>query len=111
CVRRLRAQSMCLAVLTNFQLPSVGLTLKQAGIDPQWFAALLCSTMLGVAKPDPRAYLAAADALDLPAHACVFVDAILENVAGACAVGMRGVWLNRQATVIQTPIEQITNLA
>jgi putative hydrolase of the HAD superfamily len=110
CVRTLRAQGMRLAVLTNFQLPSVALTLQQAGIDPRWFATLVSSVMLGVAKPDPHAYLAVADALELPARACVFVDDILENVQGACAVGMRGVWLDRQSAALHAPVERIPDL-
>ena len=110
CLRSLQSQGVRLAVLTNFELPSVHLSLWHAGIDPSWFAALLSSSMLGISKPDPRAYLAAADALELEPAACLFVDDILENVEGACAVGMRGVWLDHQLAAAQTPIERISNL-
>jgi putative hydrolase of the HAD superfamily len=110
CLQALRIENLHLAVLTNFPLPSVGLTLQHAGINPRWFTALLSSGMLGVSKPDPRAYRAAADALNLPPSACVFVDDLLENVAGACAVGMRGIWLDRQGPDLDTPFERITSL-
>jgi FMN phosphatase YigB (HAD superfamily) len=110
CVHALRSQGLRLAVLTNFQLPSVGQTLRHAGIDPSWFTALFSSGMLGYSKPDPRAYLAVAAALDLSPSACVFVDDLLANVEGACAVGMRGVWLDRQGLAIQPPVERIADL-
>jgi putative hydrolase of the HAD superfamily len=110
CLESLHAQGLRLAVLTNFELPNVHLALLHAGIDPSWFAALLSSSTLGVSKPDPRAYLAAAAALELPPSACVFVDDILKNVEGACHVGMRGVWLDRGSVVAHTPIERIASL-
>jgi HAD superfamily hydrolase (TIGR01549 family) len=110
CVRRLHSQGLRLAVLTNFELPSVSLTLRQAGIDPGWFIALLSSGMLGTTKPNPSAYLATAATLGLPPSACVFVDDLLANVEGACAVGMRGIWLDRQGLGVQTSVERITDL-
>lgn len=111
CLRSLRARGLRLAVLTNFELPSVDLALQHAGIDPAWFNVLLSSSMLGRSKPDPDTYLAAADALELPPSACLFVDDILENVEGACAVGMRGVWLDRRAVANHTQIERILDLS
>lgn len=53
--------------------------------------AVLASGPLGFAKPDPRAYLAVADALGLDPGECVFVDDLAVNVRGAAAVGMVGV--------------------
>ena len=111
CLRSLQARGLRLAVLTNFEMPSVALALQHAGIDPAWFSVLLSSSMLGRSKPDPRTYLAAADALGLAPNACLFVDDILENVEGACAVGMRGVWLDRRAVAAQAQIERIHNLS
>jgi putative hydrolase of the HAD superfamily len=51
-------------------------------------AVLVPSYEIGVHKPDPRAYAAAAAALDLPPEACCFVDDLDRNVAGARAAGM-----------------------
>jgi putative hydrolase of the HAD superfamily len=110
CLQLLRAHGLRLAVLTNFELPSVDLSLLHAGIDPSWFSVLLASGTLGTSKPDPCAYLAAAAALNLPASACVFVDDLLANVEGACAAGMDGVWLDRQERDIRTPLKRISNL-
>lgn len=52
---------------------------------------VLASGPLGVAKPDVRAYQAAADRLGLATGECVFVDDLRANVLGAVAAGMIGV--------------------
>jgi FMN phosphatase YigB (HAD superfamily) len=91
-LRTLRAAGLQLAVLTNFQLPSVHDTLHYAGIDPAWFAALLSSSAIGVRKPDARAYTAVTSALGLPPQACAFVDDLPANVVAARMLGMRA-WL------------------
>lgn len=96
CLIALRQRGLRLAVLTNFALPSIQLTLRHVGLDPSWFSALLSSAMIGIRKPDPAAYLAATEALGLPPQECVFVDDLLENVEAACALGMRGVLIDRQ---------------
>ena len=48
-------------------------------------------------KPDPDAYLAAAEALGLPAERIVFLDDAEENVEGARAVGMLGIQVDAGA--------------
>jgi putative hydrolase of the HAD superfamily len=105
CLAALRTRGLRLAILTNFELPSIHLTLQNAGIDPDWFSVLLSSATTGFPKPDARAYLAAAAALDLPPAACVFVDDLAENVEAAQALGMRGCLLDRAGTVsASTPL-------
>lgn len=96
CLQTLRARGLRLAVLTNFELPSVELTLGGVGLAPEWFDALLSSAAIGFRKPDPRAYLAAAAALQLPPAECAFVDDLPENVAAARALGMAGWLLDRR---------------
>jgi putative hydrolase of the HAD superfamily len=54
-----------------------------AGLD-----AFVDATDLGIGKPEPGAYLAAAAALGLPPESVVFLDDLPENVDGARAVGM-----------------------
>jgi putative hydrolase of the HAD superfamily len=98
CLGLLRSRGLKLAVLTNFELPSIDLTLQHAGIDPGWFAALLSSATIGFRKPDPRAYLAAVAALDIPAAACAFVDDLPENVAAARTLGMQALLLDRRSS-------------
>lgn len=55
------------------------------------FEVIVDATYTGILKPDPLAYAAITDALELPAEACVFVDDQKRNVDGAMAVGMRTV--------------------
>jgi putative hydrolase of the HAD superfamily len=61
------------------------------------FETIVDATYSGVLKPDPRAYAAVAEALDLPARACVFVDDQHRNVTGAHAAGMRAVQFDVRA--------------
>jgi putative hydrolase of the HAD superfamily len=96
CLTTLRDRGLRLAVLSNFELPSIQDTLRTAGLDPSWFDVLLSSATIGCHKPDPRAYLAAAKALGLAADECAFVDDLPENVAVAHHLGMYAVLLDRR---------------
>lgn len=49
------------------------------------------ATYTRILKPDPRAYRACIEALELAAEYCVFVDDQARNIAGAKAVGMQTV--------------------
>jgi HAD superfamily hydrolase (TIGR01509 family) len=91
----LRRAGVRLAVLSNYELPSVHHTMRSAGVDPAYFDALLSSAAIGARKPDPRAYAAAAAALGLSPSECVFVDDLAENVEGAQRAGMRAYLLDR----------------
>ena len=62
------------------------------------FAVTLNAISVGAAKPDPRAFTAVAQALDLPAHDIAYVgDGPHAGVLGARSAGMRTVWINRGA--------------
>lgn len=61
----------------------------QASVVGPLFHDILCSAEVGLAKPEPAVYLLAAQRLGVTAAACVFVDDMDYNVAGARAVGMR----------------------
>ena len=50
--------------------------------------AVLLSERLGVRKPEPAAYLAAADSLGVETSRCVFVDDLRRNTTAASALGM-----------------------
>lgn len=110
CLTTLRARGVRLAILTNFELPSIHLTLQNADIDPSWFSVLLSSATTGFPKPDVRAYLAAAAALDLPPAACAFVDDLAENVEAAQALGMRGWLLDRTGMASPGALAHIRDL-
>ena len=53
--------------------------------------AFVDSTDVGARKPDPRAFLAAAEALGLAPDQIVFLDDLPASVEGARAVGMTGI--------------------
>lgn len=109
-VRALRAGGLRLAILTNYELPSVDRTLAYAGVDPLHFEVTLTSAMLGIYKPDPRAFLATAQALGLPPAACLFVDDLAENVAAARSVGMRAYQIDRSLPVDDHETARISTL-
>lgn len=54
------------------------------------FDSVVCSAEAGMAKPEPAIYHLAAERLELPPEACVFVDDHEPNVAAAEQAGMRG---------------------
>ncbi len=58
------------------------------------FAAIVDSAEVGVRKPAAPIYLRSAEALGLAPEACLFVDDLPVNVAGAEAVGMEGFWFD-----------------
>jgi FMN hydrolase / 5-amino-6-(5-phospho-D-ribitylamino)uracil phosphatase len=60
------------------------------------FRATVSAREFGVAKPDPRIFLAAAAAVDLPPEQLLHVgdDATLDGL-GALNAGMQAAWLNR----------------
>jgi putative hydrolase of the HAD superfamily len=53
------------------------------------FDVIVDATYTGILKPDPRAYQACLDQLNLPAGDCVFVDDQMRNITGAQAIGMQ----------------------
>ncbi|HVR51643.1 MAG TPA: HAD family hydrolase [Pseudorhodoferax sp.] len=71
--------------------------LGRIGLD-RHFRAAFSAGSFGVAKPDPRIFLAAAEAAGVPAEAVLHVgDDALLDVVGAHAVGMQTAWINRDA--------------
>ena len=62
----------------------------------EFFAGSVSARDVGVAKPDPRIFLAAADFLQLEPTQILHVgDDALLDVVGAHAVGMQTAWVNR----------------
>ncbi|MGD9530199.1 HAD-IA family hydrolase [Pseudonocardia sp.] len=53
------------------------------------FDTILEASVLGVLKPDPAAFRAAAQALGEEPRRCLFVDDLAANLDGAAAIGMR----------------------
>lgn len=82
----LRQRGLRIGVLSN-TLPNVAATLQAVGIDDLVDVAL-STCVLGVHKPEPRAFLLAAEALGVKPEAVVFVDDRIENIEAARRVGM-----------------------
>jgi glucose-1-phosphatase len=79
------------AVLTNDATAFLGIGWQQTWSGRSFVETVLDSVALGVRKPHPDAYLAAAAAIGEPLQQCLFVDDLTVNVAAARAVGMRAV--------------------
>lgn len=69
--------------------------IKRIGLG-DYFRAAVSAREVGVAKPDPRIFMAAAAALELPPEQVLHVgdDATLDAL-GALNAGMQAAWLNR----------------
>ncbi len=55
------------------------------------FDVVICSAVVGLAKPDAQVYRLAAERLGLPVEECVFIDDFEGNVTAAREVGMAAV--------------------
>lgn len=78
------------AVLSNLHRDGVERTLNEFGVR-QLFHAIADSATLEVAKPDPRAFRAAAGLLELELNECLLIDDSEENVSAARELGMAAV--------------------
>jgi putative hydrolase of the HAD superfamily len=73
------------------------------------FDEMVISGHVGLRKPDPDIYLLAAERIGVPPQDCVFVDDFPSNIAGAEAVGMRGI-LHRSGAETATLIRELFGL-
>lgn len=72
--------------------------LSRLGLAP-FFVASVAALKVGVAKPDPRIFRVAAEAVGVQPHEVLHVgDDMLLDVLGARRAGMQAAWLNRQQT-------------
>ena len=86
-LRRLRGRGLKLGIVAN-QPEAARERLARAGVG-DLFDHHGLSAITGLRKPDPRAFLAAAEALDVPPAACIMVgDRIDNDIAPAKALGM-----------------------
>ena len=77
-------------------LISNGMSGTRAMIEGPWRMAPLFDTVVisgetGIMKPDPRIYLIALQQLEVQPEQAVFIDDFAHNIAGAEAIGMRGI--------------------
>jgi putative hydrolase of the HAD superfamily len=89
-----RDAGLPIGVLSNFALASLEHSLQTTGL-ADWVDAACAATVIGAAKPAPRAYAIAAARLGVQPEACLFFDDELPCVEGARAVGMRAFHVDR----------------
>lgn len=83
------------ALITNGASDTQREKLRVLGIEDV-FASVVISGELGVAKPDPRPFHVATDALGVDGRAVWHVgDSLSSDVAGARTAGLTSVWINR----------------
>jgi len=90
-IRAAHAAGVRLAVLSNELDLFYGLDFRARLPLLELFETIVDATYTRLLKPDPRAYEAVLEALDLPPAACVFVDDQRRNIDGARAVGLGAV--------------------
>ena len=84
-----------LALITNGASDTQRDKLAALGIG-HWFDTVVISGEVGLAKPDPRIFEVAVEALAVERDAVWHVgDSLSSDVAGARATGLTAVWLNR----------------
>ncbi len=94
-----QAQGLQLAVLSNFD-SRLYPVLKVLGLNP-FFASVTISTEAGAAKPSPKIFQMALNKHNcLPKEAWHIGDSHREDYQAATAVGLRGIWLNRENPLI-----------
>jgi len=86
-LRRARKAGIRTGLVSN----SMGVGRYDRSIFPDLFDGVVISGEVGLHKPQPEIFLLGAERIGLPPEACVFVDDLRENCAGAEAVGMTAV--------------------
>jgi|DewCreStandDraft_1066081.scaffolds.fasta_scaffold12430_2 REG-2-like HAD superfamily hydrolase len=105
----LRRRGLRLAVVSNWELdlPEV---LDRAGLRP-FFDVVVASAAVGAAKPDPRIFRVALDALSVRPEEAVHVgDSYEADVSGARAAGVYPVLLDRDHVYRQVDCDLIRDL-
>lgn len=104
-IERLAAEGYRQGLLTNDASKWLGENWWETWEPAKWFDAVIDVKMIGVRKPAPEPYLAAADALGVDPAECLFIDDMHCNGAGAEAVGMESFWFD-----VTQPEESIERL-
>jgi putative hydrolase of the HAD superfamily len=105
-VRTARRRGVRTGLLSN----SWGIDYYPHDLLAELFEVVVISGEVGMRKPDPDVFRSAAERLELPPEACVFVDDIKSNVEASERVGMRGVLHERAEETIPT-LEQLLGVS
>jgi putative hydrolase of the HAD superfamily len=94
-LRRLNEQGVKLGALSDTESgeSKVRSLLKQLGIE-NYFDAVVTSVDIGIAKPDPKAYVAAALALKSDVEHCAFVGHDIDELEGSQQAGLYSIAYN-----------------
>lgn len=101
-VREARSRGVRTGLISN----SWGTGIYEPQLLEELFDAVVISGEVGLHKPQPEIYLLGAERLGVEPEACVFVDDLRENVAGAEAVGMTAI-LHRDPAATVARIEEL----
>jgi putative hydrolase of the HAD superfamily len=93
-----------LALMTNGQSDLQRKKIAVVALD-RWIPRAYISSEVGARKPDPRFFCHALAELGCEPHVAVMVgDSLPHDIAGAAALGIRTVWVNRQG---QEPLADV----
>lgn len=88
-IRDVRGRGMMTGILSN-NTPDLLDTIRALQIDTL-FDSCVISAQIGVMKPDPRAYLAMLESLDVAPQHALLVDDFAHNIEGARTIGMSAI--------------------
>lgn len=94
-LQKLNEQGVKLGALSDTESgePKIRSLLKQLRIE-EYFDAVVTSVDIGVAKPDPKAYAAAASALNTDVEHCAFVGHDIDELQGSQQAGLYSIAYN-----------------
>jgi len=84
-----RADGYRLAVASSADRIKVGINLREIGVPPETFDAIVSGEDVIHKKPAPDIFLVAAERLGVPPENCIVVEDAVNGVAAARAAGMR----------------------
>lgn len=94
-LEKARRHGLRVGVLSNFTLASIDASLEAVGLG-DLVDVTAAAPVIGVAKPDPEAYLYVLQRLQVRPDECLFFDNKLPHVEGARALGMNAFLVDRQ---------------
>ena len=88
-VRNCRRAGLKIAVASSADLVKIEANLRQIGLPPADWSAIVCAENVVHKKPAPDIFLATAHQLGLPPAQCVVIEDAVNGIQAAKAAGMR----------------------
>ena len=108
-LQELKNRNYLIGVISD-TFPSLEMSLNALGIG-HYFNSFICSSLVGVMKPDPRIYNAALESLGVSEQESIFVDDYKVEADGARNLGFTSFYLNRDHVDADLNNWEINNLA